>query len=416
MDLSDPPLDAVARRLVAAEPLPLDVLRLGYHLIVARDRRPIGTRITVASSIDAPLTSVLNGVLDAMRSMASVPFPHGLVVLAPAAGAFDSSAFAWRAPRNVLLELWSQALEQTGAMAAMLELHRNGVRTVLRLGGFGEIACDRPMPVDYVMAPQSALGAAHRRGPLPALWATDVRRPSDLDEVFGRGAAAVIGWPLEPEATGFAAPNAALQPTQIAVLELIRKVQRDADVAEIERAFKSEPVLGYLLLTLVNTPAFATSRPVASLAQAIMLVGYHRLARWLVLLLVIASKESRVAPLVFLSVVRAFFLEELASARGLDTEGRDEWFITGAFSLLDRITGRTFAELLDCVRLPDDVAAALRKRCGPYARLLALAECVESGDLDRAESAAVLAGANACDVNSALLAALATADALQGTF
>jgi c-di-GMP-related signal transduction protein len=89
----------------------------------------------------------------------------------------------------------------------------------------------------------------------------------------------------------------------------------------------------------------------------------------------------------------------------------------GAFSLLDRITGRSLARLTQDVPLPDPVVAALNGAGGPYAAWLALARAVEDdgkGPVQaRVAEAAEPLGLNLGAVNLALLKALATNDALQ---
>ncbi|MCU0940815.1 MAG: hypothetical protein MUC86_17270 [Burkholderiaceae bacterium] len=158
------------------------------------------------------------------------------------------------------------------------------------------------------------------------------------------------------------------------------------------------------------------SQPIASLSHAIQLLGYQRLVKWLVLLLVIASKDSKALPAIYSAVLRGLFLENCATAANASHTVRDQCFVVGAFSLLDRITGRSLARLTEDVPLPDAVSAALNGGGGPYAGWLELARAVEDDPAQSASRIAALAaplnlaiGA----VNAALLKALATNDALQ---
>jgi EAL and modified HD-GYP domain-containing signal transduction protein len=241
---------------------------------------------------------------------------------------------------------------------------------------------------------------------------TGARSRGEVLQVLGGGAAGVIGWPPPPPQAG----SAELQPQQRALLDLLRMVRIDADLAEIERAFKGEPMLAYLLLTLANSPAFRRGTPLASLRHAIQLLGYQRLAKWLVLLMVICAKEGQALPAIYQAVLRGLLLENCARAAGAGGTVPDHCFVVGVFSLLDRITGRSLPLLTQDLELPDDVAAALQHGGGPYANWLALAEAVEddgSASLQRWLSAAQAVGLSAASVNLALLQALATNDALQ---
>jgi len=150
-----------------------------------------------------------------------------------------------------------------------------------------------------------------------------------------------------------------LSPAQAAVFELIRLVQSDADVRDLERVFKAEPLLAYLLLTLANSAAYRRPTPVASLGHAISLLGYQRLIKWLVLLLAIAGKDKSTTPLVYVAVARGYLIENLCAAAGRTRAERDEGFVVGAFSLLDAITGQSLNELLQDIRLPEAVVDAL---------------------------------------------------------
>jgi EAL and modified HD-GYP domain-containing signal transduction protein len=231
----------------------------------------------------------------------------------------------------------------------------------------------------------------------------DGQTRAQAQAAFDAGAHAVIGWPVDepvPEAPG------SLQPMQKAVLELIRLLQSEADPPDIERGFQAEPVMTYLLLTLANTPAFRRGANIASITQAITLLGYKRLLKWLVLLLVIASKGSRALPQIHTAVVRGFAMENLAAALGVGAL-RDEAFVAGAFSLLNRITGLEFDSLFGDVALPDAVVAAVTRGEGPLGELLQQARALESP----ARQGPALAAAE--QRNTALLQAIAAADALQ---
>nr|MCU0949875.1 hypothetical protein [Burkholderiaceae bacterium] len=118
---------------------------------------------------------------------------------------------------------------------------------------------------------------------------------------------------------------------------------------------------------------------------------------------------------IYAAVLRGLLLENCATAAGAAPTVRDQCFVVGAFSLLDRITGRPMARLTQDVPLPHDVAAALTGAGGPYAAWLDLARAVEDGDhaADRVAAAAAPLKLRIGQVNAALLKALATNDALQ---
>jgi EAL and modified HD-GYP domain-containing signal transduction protein len=241
------------------------------------------------------------------------------------------------------------------------------------------------------------------------LLAIGVQTVELADAALAAGVHAVVGWPL---GRPYAGQDRELSPSQRAILELVRLIQADAEVRRLEKVFEIEPMLAYLLLTLANSVAFRRGSPTASLRQAVLSIGYQRLVKWLVLLLAIASKDSRIAPLIFTTIVRGYCMEHLAQACGRSRADADEAFIVGAFSLLDRITGRSMGALLGEVGLPKTVVDALVLGQGPHVAFLDAALSMESGDaqVHAAACASLPVGADA--VNRALLRALAAADAL----
>jgi len=143
----------------------------------------------------------------------------------------------------------------------------------------------------------------------------------------------------------------------------------------------------------------------------VMMLGYKKLMRWLSLLLATASKDTNTFPLMHASIRRGMFLE-IIGADERQTEIRDELFITGAFSLLDRITGAPFAHLFELISLSESIVDAIVRRSGPYAPYLNLIEAIERSDpiaiRKQADQLALPVGA----CNQALLKSMTSAELL----
>ncbi|HUN92104.1 MAG TPA: HDOD domain-containing protein [Burkholderiaceae bacterium] len=391
------------------EPISLGAVVPSWSVLVSRDRlRPIGVRLVVrpaARALAAPLAGVLDAVLAGFVAEGATAFPHGLVVVAPVDFGLDASLAGWTAPRNVLLEVAPSALEDDDQLRLLFDVQRQGVRLVLRLDRGPVPSAERLKLFQYVLAADAGFDTSV--APWIALAPPDAAAAA---AAFERGAQAVAGWPLPVVADS---GGGALQPMQRAVLELIRLVQADADIVDVERTLKTEPVLAYMLLTLANSAAFMPGRAISSLHQAIVMLGYARLVKWLVLLLVIASKGSSNAPLVYGAVARGFALEYLAAAASAPRLQQDEAFIVGAFSLLDAITGQPLAQLVSDVVLPTSICDALLHGRGPHAPNLARAMAFErDGEWSPNAPDAATSGPGADATNASLLQALAATDAL----
>lgn len=173
-------------------------------------------------------------------------------------------------------------------------------------------------------------------------------------------------------------------PAQMALLELLDLVLADADTAEIERVFKQHPNLTYNLLRLVNSAGGGATRQIATVSQAVMLLGRKQLQRWLQLLVFTLQEGTPYpSPLLLLAATRGRTMELLAQRRGDDAVLRDSAFMAGIFSLIENVIGKPLAEVVQELNLDETLAAALLHREGALGVLLDLAESVEHHDLSR---------------------------------
>ena len=386
----------------------LDHLRLGWRPIVGRDRRVLGVRIEIGltpGTAESSSAATLGSVIAALADQTTSP-SRGIVVLAPTPASLISDLQTigqWTGRANVMLEIGADAL--TARQLPLIEAaHQSGHRFVLR-------SSSHPLPRDSHRLFAAVIAAAAKdKHDGAALWVRDVHTRSDVESALTHGAQATIGWPLDEP---MVEPSAGLEPTRRAVLDIVRLIQGDADVIALERAFKSEPSLALMLLSVINSPAFAPSSaqsaPITSLRHAILVLGYKRLVRWLVLLLGVSSASTRSMPLVYMAVQRGFFLEALATQVGAV---RDDLFVVGAFSLLQQITGHSHERLFASAALPRPVLDAVRAHQGVYGVYLALAEVIERGDAIGSERAGQLVGVSMGQINAALLSSLAAADAI----
>ncbi|MFC0250340.1 EAL and HDOD domain-containing protein [Massilia consociata] len=204
-------------------------------------------------------------------------------------------------------------------------------------------------------------------------------------------------------------PVKGMNPTQSIILQLMQMVQNNEDVPKIENVLKRDPALTYKLLRYINSAGFGAAREVQSLRQAIGLMGYAPLYRWLVLLLATASTSGYSPVLMETAVVRGR-LAELLGQQALRGEG-EQLFVAGMFSLLDRLLGLPMQEVLETIPLPEEVVRALIGREGRYGPYLALAEACELNSNLVASLAASL-GISPLEVNKAHLSALAWAQSV----
>jgi c-di-GMP phosphodiesterase len=171
---------------------------------------------------------------------------------------------------------------------------------------------------------------------------------------------------------------------------------------------RRDPTLAFRLMRYLNSPAFGLTVEINSFRHALMLLGYNRLKRWLSLLLVSATKDGSMKPVMFAALRRGLLMEELVRRSG-DTEMRGEIFICGIFSLLDRMLKLPVEELLKSLPVPERVREALVAQTGPFAPYLDLVRAIENEALFDIRECADRVFMGMFEINSAVLRALRAA-------
>jgi len=273
-----------------------------------------------------------------------------------------------------------------------------------------QMGCFRYAIIELGEERRTAASASGQARVLPFVQAGALTAADALAS-FQRGAQSVLGWPLGDPPDG-ATRRKDLPASVRVVMDLMQRLDREEPVNKLDAVLRGDPALAFRLMRYINSPGFGLSVEVNSFQHAIMILGYQRLKRWLALLLASAVDSPEMRPLMFLAVRRGLLMEELARQQG-DEALRNEAFICGVFSLLDRMLGQPFSALLDSLPVPERVAQALVENMGAHAPGLALCVAVEAGlpfeILETTEALMLTPG----DVNRAVLKALVAARQLQ---
>jgi EAL and modified HD-GYP domain-containing signal transduction protein len=224
------------------------------------------------------------------------------------------------------------------------------------------------------------------------------------------GFSAVVGWAVgdAPTAETKSRPIPAGVATTV---DLMQRVDRQEPAEKLEAVVKNDPTLAFRLMRYLNSPGFGLSVEISSFRHALMILGYQRLKRWLALLVTSAIDDPDLKPLMQLAVRRGLLMEEIARPGG-DDALRNELFICGVFSTLDRMIGQPFEQLLKTVPVQESVANALVHDSGPCAPFLALARAVETESAYDIRECAEALMLSVGDVNRALAKSLVHAHSL----
>lgn len=315
-------------------------------------------------------------------------------------------------PERTVLTMKAKDLADPDTLSAVQGLRAGGVGISVRDGDLAHLGANLAMSASYIEVRFAGADVAAQARTYAAAKQSAVRmvgRPvatwEDFDSCAALGLDAFVGkLHLTPRP---GTPVKGMNPAQTIILQLMQMVQKNEDIPKIESVLKRDPALSYKLLRFINSAGFGAGREIQSLRQAITMMGYAPMYRWLTLLLATASTSGYSPVLMETAVVRGR-LTELLGIKALKRGEGENLFVAGMFSLLDRLLGLPMKEVLDTIQLPDEVVAALLTRGGMYGPYLALAEACEL-DSNLVASLAKNLEIDPVDVNKAHLSALAWA-------
>jgi len=239
--------------------------------------------------------------------------------------------------------------------------------------------------------------------PKPAFIARNLLTFDDFNLCFSSGFDYFQG-PFVTSRENWQAPKSDID--RLRFITLLNLVRQGAEYGAIADEMRHEPVLTFKLLRYLNSPLLGLQQKIASVSQALLVIGRDKFYRWLSLLLFsVRDQGYRERILAEQALTRARFLESLAGQGDVPAEGND-LFLLGLFSLLDLLLGQPLTEIVARVRLPEAVREALLGQPSPWRDALDLALAYESGEEARLDEAAARCRLDAGQVSEAALDAL----------
>ena len=161
----------------------------------------------------------------------------------------------------------------------------------------------------------------------------------------------------------------------VILLNIFNSFQSNADIEEIESLFKMAPDLIYRLLTLINSVAYEFIAKISSVKQAIALLGYDNVSRW-ILTIILASKKRdfRSDPLLESAIIKGRMMEDICK-KYINNGLSDKAFLAGMLSLVNVALGISIKELFDKIAIDPVINEALVNHKG---RLGELAEFMDA--------------------------------------
>jgi EAL and modified HD-GYP domain-containing signal transduction protein len=250
------------------------------------------------------------------------------------------------------------------------------------------------------------LVALAREEPSLRLIVCNLAKPDDFRLCYRLGVDLFQGAFINNREPSKVAKDAA---NRLRIVQLLNGLRKDEETRWLTQELQQDPVLSYRLLRYVNTAAFGMPRQIETLGQAVTILGRNNLYRWLSALLFQVSDPGYYEwALTEQALARAALMERLRRPEDAGVTP-DALFLTGLFSLLDKLMDEPLESLTQKILIPPPVSAALTRREGLLAQYLELAEaCEHMNPEDTAQCAARL-GLSDRTVNLATFEALAWA-------
>ena len=172
-----------------------------------------------------------------------------------------------------------------------------------------------------------------------------------------------------------------IPPNKLVVTSLLQELQNpDAKVDQIESLVAKDPSLSYKIMRIVNSPAVGAHKQIASLHQAITMLGLNQIQQWasVIALSQLADKPSA---LVLTAMVRGRMCEQIAAA--VELPNKESYFSLGLFSTLDAFMDQSLEKILDSLPLTDDINKALTRYEGNYGTILHSVICHEQANWEQ---------------------------------
>lgn len=172
----------------------------------------------------------------------------------------------------------------------------------------------------------------------------------------------------------------AMPDNKLIVLKFLKELQNpEISVKAMTDTLAQDPQMGYKLLRLVNSAAFARVARCTSLQQAIAALGLNHIRRWATLI-ALGDLEDKPIALRQSSLERAILCEKLGSQIGQHPE--HEYYTVGLFSMLDAFLDRPILEIIKSLNLPEEIESAILSNSSSLGLSLHTAKCFQEARLD----------------------------------
>lgn len=220
----------------------------------------------------------------------------------------------------------------------------------------------------------------------------------DVKKVWG-----LIGWAAKSVVA--TSRGEASAPSMSVVTALLKAVDKDASMEQLEQLLSRDPVLAYRFLRFINSVSVGRRADIDSLRRGLTLMGLQMVRDWLSEQLAAASNTPDLQPIRAQMVFRALLTEYLLDA-GVDQDLQKELYLSGLFSQLDLILEERMPVVLQRVPLSDRILSAIGSHRGVYWPAMDMARAIEAGDAQQVSQRGAFHKISPVQVNKAVFRVL----------
>ena len=174
-----------------------------------------------------------------------------------------------------------------------------------------------------------------------------------------------------------------LSPSQMAMAELLYETSKpELDLASITSVFERDVSLSYKLLRYANSPIFRRRSEIATIKQALVILGSGELKRFIGLMFATTVNPDKPTELIKVAMARAKFCELVANEVKSPVDVSIA-FLTGLLSMIDAILDEDIESILAKLPLSQEIKDTLLTKKGVMAAIIKLLELIERADWDK---------------------------------
>jgi hypothetical protein len=215
---------------------------------------------------------------------------------------------------------------------------------------------------------------------------------------------ALLGWPAEDVLHGYRLGN--LYPAHDNINRLLRAIEADTSMDDIERCLGLDPLLSFLYLRFANSASLGLQHDIASLRQGLMVLGLGRTRSWLIEQRLHNTHDLNLRPIHSSMVLRAQLMAQMLHT-GEELALKRELYLCGLLSQIDLLVSDSLAHALKSIPLPERIKNAILGLGGPYQAFLEMACAMESEQASLAHTVCDRYELDQEAINQALLNTLA---------